>query len=300
MPNNLYNTNFLETPDPVTGLQRRTGQNFLDVKQTIHERRTLEHNYDPDETSPQNKHGIHRQGSAVAYVTESGDPLPSDRPTGKDKNGVEIPALALDENDDGRICWDQRGQMQIWDGDALVWRRLDTTPVGMVNLWPNPTATPDPYYWAKCNGQDLVAADYPVLETVLGSSGGSITLPDMQGVGVSGSGTLDFPDNGDPDQPATGRVKGDSTTIGHYREDRIQTLEGVVDYYSLGTGNNIVRTANGIFRTYTGASDTDSISRSFNNNSRKGFQIDLDNADVRNGETTRGTSMVLDYYMKIR
>ena len=90
MPVNAYNQNFLETPDPVTGLQRRTGQNFLDHKHTLHERLTLEHGFDVTDSSPQIHHGIHREGSALAYVTAPGDADPTNRPTGLDKSGLEM------------------------------------------------------------------------------------------------------------------------------------------------------------------------------------------------------------------
>jgi len=290
----MYNTNFLETPDPVTGLQRRTGQNFIDMKQTEHERRTLEHVYDPQLTSPQATHGIHRPGSAVAFVTALGAALPTHRPTGYDKAGNLIPAIPLDANDKGRLCWHEGAKLMVWTGTA--WINADTTTVGALMQWPV-VAAPNTYYWAKCNGTTLLQSEYPDLALVLGHVGGVITLPKIEGISTVASGNYtNF--NG------TGRTKGSGQLPGTLVEDQIQTLAGSVMFNPEYGGANISSNHTGIFKAKAGSGDRPSLDR-VGNNTRQGMEIALSNTPtdpnyVRNGAEARASAFVVDFYIKKR
>ena len=309
MPNNNYNPNFLETPDPVTGLQRRVGQNFLDHKQTLHERLVLEHNLDPGEQTPQNDHGIHRQGSAVAYYIESGAPLPSERPTGQSKAGGDkgenlIPAKLLSDVDAGRIAIRGGSEMHFWDGTQ--WVVIDTTPVGFISIWPAPSETPNTEVWKKCDGTEYAIDDYPDLWNIIGAAYGgdgtnTFKVPNLQGVTVMGSGTLNFPTDGIPDNTLTGRNKGGGT-IGRYLEDQIQDITGTAE-------GNGVYAEGGLFQEFSGVLEHFNADNDRNHPLDRvtsaedptfGFQINLDAGGVRNGTETRGTALVMDYYIKAK
>lgn len=291
MPSTMYNTNFLETPDPVTGLQRRTGQNFLDHKQTIHERITLEHVFDPSASSPQNAHGTHRKGSAIPYVTALGEALPTNRPTGEDKTGVAIPAIPLGTGDAGRLCWHEGSKLMVWTGTA--WQKADTSPAGAIMLWPSVTA-PDSFYWAKCNGSLLTAADYPDLAAVLGSAGGSITLPNMQGISTVGAGNFtNF--NG------TGRTKGSGQLPGTLVEDQLQTFGGQVRANGVYEEGSLFNEVTGIFKLL--AKTTSSWRRldrqTDGDNSVLAIDLTADSS-IRHGAELRASAYVVDYYIKKR
>ena len=310
MPNNNYNPNFLETPDPVTGLQRRVGQNFLDHKQTLHERLVLEHNLDPGEQTPQNDHGIHRQGSAVAYYVESGDPLPTERPTGQSKAGGDkgenlIPAKLLSDVDAGRIAIRGGSEMHFWDGTQ--WVVIDTTPVGFISIWAAPSVTPNTEVWKKCDGTEYAIDDYPALWDVIGSTYGgdgnnTFKVPNLQGVTVMGSGTLNFPTDGIPDNTLTGRNKGGGT-VGRYLEDQIQDITGYAAGNSVWDEGNWLNYFDGVFEGYDYSSNSrlqiDRVSPGAYDINR-GFRINLDAGDVRNGSETRGTALVIDFYIKAK
>lgn len=307
MPDAVYNQNFLETPDPVTGLQRRTGQNFLDLKQTIHERRVLEHHYDVDDPAPQTLHGIHREGSARAYVTDVGDADPTERPTGTAKNGLAIPAILLDDNDVGRLLIKEGRKLYYWKDSTDTWVKVDSTPVGMIQIWASPGTTPEGS-WLKCDGTVYAESDYPELNTILGSTYGgdgisNFGVPDMQGISIVGSGQLDYPTGGVPGATATGRLKGNlAATVGLYQEDQIQTLEGEIGMFPVylsGGSSNLVTNTSGIFvldDTFTG--DSRRLDRTTGERGNRGFRIDLSNADVRHGVETRQTSLTVDFYIK--
>jgi len=70
---------------------------------------------------------------------------------------------------------------------------LGYVPVGALMMWPavNAPADVDPAghaLWLVCNGQVVLATDYPKLATVLGQAAGNVTVPDLRGrvaLGVS-------------------------------------------------------------------------------------------------------------------
>lgn len=74
------------------------------------------------------------------------------------------------------------------DVQALA-TKLDTlgfAPTGALMLWLTATA---PAGWLLCDGATVPAANYPGLASVLGSSGGNVTLPDLRGRVPLGVGT---------------------------------------------------------------------------------------------------------------
>lgn len=295
---NLYNQNFLETPDPVTGLQRRTGQNFIDHKQTLHERLTLEHAIDPNDTSPQTNHGIHREGSARAYVTAVGETKPTVRPTGQDKGGVEITALALDDSDEGRLLIHENTALWYWKDATDGWIQIDTTPVGMIQMWPSPITTPGSL-WLKCDGDDsLSVTDYPTLFARLGTTYGgdgilTFGIPNLQGITTVGAGQQ-------TDYLATGRDKGIlGSSPGDYREDQIQSLVGGVKFRSMYSDTNIARDFSGIFEVDNSTGTTaQRIDNTSNDKQTRGFKLNLTAAGVRNGDETIPSALAIDYYIK--
>jgi hypothetical protein len=205
-----------------------------------------------------------------------------------------IPAISLDANDAGRLCWHEGSTLYVWTWTSGVgkWVKVDTTPVGSIILWPS-LIGPDSYYWAKCIGGGLVAADYPALAAVLGSSGGSITIPNMQGISTVGAGTqADF--NG------TGRTKGSGQNPGTKVEDQIQSFTGTVGLRTTYSAYSMVLGANGIFKVGNLGGSADSVDRVTQNNSGQGFTIDLTTAGVRHGGEARASAYVVDYYIKKR
>jgi microcystin-dependent protein len=67
---------------------------------------------------------------------------------------------------------------------------MGMVPVGAMMMWPTSTA---PAGWAMCNGAQVDAATYPQLATLLGQSGGKVTLPNLGGrvpLGVGSGHTL--------------------------------------------------------------------------------------------------------------
>ena len=316
MPTNDYNPSFLESPDPTSGLQRRTGQQFLDIKQTVHERRTLEHNYDPDSFPPQPLHGIHRMGSAMGYRM---DDAPTDRPTGKDKNGNPIAALLLTTDDEGRI-WFKTGSEFYYYNDNNEWVKVDTTPIGFIQIWPSitpPDENPDydSRLYLKCDGQELEVTKYPILHDLIGYTYGGSTanfkLPNFSGVGVVGTGILDFPTDGDPsgNPILTGREKGDifHQGMGLYVEDQFQQFKGELGL-KFAQGESMVTETDGIFRDFTppGVSSLEVRRESSGGQRTPGFGIDLtgtyrgDDQELRFGDHVRSTNLVMDYYIKVQ
>jgi len=303
----MYNQNFLETPDPATGLQRRTGQNFLDHKQTLHERLVLEHNLDTIAASPQTDHGTHRQGSAKMYVLAPDEDLPLDRPTGKDKTGVnDIPAIPLNADDRGRLAYKEEDGLYYYKDETDTWQRIDTNPIGFIQIWPSPF-TPPPPQWLKCDGTDTYTIDdYPELFALLGDTYGgdgvtTFAVPDLQGVSIVGSGSLDFPDGGDPTGSPTGRMKGGGT-LGTYLEDNIQEFGGHFAGHEVYGDENFFSSFSGIFEEYSDPTNRDRLVDRTNSGEQnlKGVQVNLDLMDIRRGDETRATALVIDYYIKAR
>ena len=305
--NNSYNQNFLETPDPVTGLQRRTGQNFLDHKQTLHERLTLEHNFDVSDSIPQEKHGIHRAGSAMAYVTETDDPEPVDRPTGMDKGGTEITALPLDDEDRGRLWIKDENEFWFWKDETDGWVKIDTTPIGFLQTWASPHGSP-PATWLKCDGTDTyVKDDYPALFALLGSTYGgdgitTFAVPNLQGISIVGAGQQD-------DFGVDDRTKGSNALVGEQVEDQIQTFTGNARAQIDEDYRNLFGDFDGIFSAVgdLGGSDQRTLTNKDNRRAgRQGFKIDLDNnmgtdidpIHLRHGGETRASALAMDYYIK--
>lgn len=55
---------------------------------------------------------------------------------------------------------------------------IGTVPIGAIMMW---MATAAPTNWLLCQGQTVLATDYPGLATVLGQTGGNVTLPALGG-----------------------------------------------------------------------------------------------------------------------
>jgi len=63
---------------------------------------------------------------------------------------------------------------------------LGVVPTGCIMCWPTAAA---PTGWLFCQGQQVSAATYPRLAAVLGSAGGLVTIPNLQGRVPVGVGT---------------------------------------------------------------------------------------------------------------
>jgi hypothetical protein len=311
MPYNAYNQNFLETPDPVAGLQRRTGQNFLDVKQTMHERRTLEHDYDPSEGGNQPNHGTHSEGSAKTYWSAPNDlkyptGYPEYRPTGEDKNGVEIPATLLNVDDDGRLFVKDGTELHVWEGDPGSWVKLDTTPVGAIIIWPGTSGVPDPKHYLECDGFSLDQDDFSEIYAIIGDSytpspsASSFNLPNLKGISVVGYGTQN--DFGDDD-----RTKGSGLPISSQVEDQNQTFDGEVRAKLPYNESNLFRDFEGIYSDLPMDGDLNNkpLDRTGSDRKSAGFQVNLDNELIsgefyRHGAETWVSALAMAYYIKVK
>lgn len=284
----LWDNGFLATPDVVNGLQRRTGQYILDYKTALHERYSLEHIADPSITSPQLTHGLHRQGSSIAYVTDAGSADPTERPTGQGLLPVN-----LDANDDGRLFVKERSELNFWNKDlngGLGGWALIGFPVGGIIPFTSVTA---PINWLICDGSSLLTADYPALFAVIGynygGSGANFNIPNVQGAGIRGLGT----------QVVDTRTKGKSGgTIGEIWEDETESMTGT---FELGGPSssvpNLIYSTTGRFSRAKSSTFNQPIG--IFGGSAKTEIVTFSGAS-RSGTETHGTDILLPFIIKAK
>lgn len=106
--NVIWDDIFLATPDHDEGFQRNTGEYIETYKAALQERIGSEHNFAPAEAAPQDNHGLHKEGSGVAYY---GVIAPVYRPDG---------ITALDASDIGRLWVSDNKIVHIWNGTEWI------------------------------------------------------------------------------------------------------------------------------------------------------------------------------------
>lgn len=281
-----WDGNFLQRPNPVSGLQRRTGSYVNEFKGNLQERIVKEHEWETTDPVPQTKHGIHRMGSARAYVTTSGDPDPTTRPT-----GGGLAAQNLDADDTGRLLVKEGRDLYWWDGVSLAWMKLELTLVGGILLWPSDVI---PDNWLLCDGSLVPQATYPDLYSILGNTFGTATasdfyLPDARGVAMMGKGQQDI----------GGNTKGYTDAIGTKKEDRIQVFTGKLRVLSIFAETPVIVEPEGIFKYGANEGGATRATKSITpSGSTKVIEIDLDNANIRNGSFGHSPVMLLNFIIK--
>ena len=284
----VWDSDFILRPDSVTGLQRRTGSYINEFKANLQERLVLEHEVETSDPVPQTKHGMHREGSGRAYVTASGAPDPTTRPT-----GGGITAQPLDADDTGRLLIKEKRDLYFWDGSlgTPAWVKLDVSLLGSIVIWPSDVI---PNNWLLCNGALISKTTYADLWALLGDQFGTSTssdfyLPNLQGIQVMGKGTQDI----------NTRTKGYAEAIGTKKEDRIQTLNGKIRFRSIFEEYATGLDPTGIFKD--GASEGGNVraqrSVSWSGNT-KTIIIDLDNDSVRHGDFGHPSVMLMNFIIK--
>lgn len=290
----VWDLNFVQRPDSVTGLQRRVGSYINEFKANLQERIIKEHEYEVTDAVPQTNHGIHREGSGKAYVTDPAATTdPTDRPTGGGQSA--IPLQTADETDRGRLLIRNEKELAFWKGGGDGWVTLDPAVVGSIVIWPGISATV-PDHWLICDGQSLVEDDYLELYAVIGNTyGGTPTvnflLPDLQSLIPMGKGQ----------QTINTRLKGYTDAIGTIKEDQIQTFTGHVTMHPVYNDSNITINYSGIFKSGPGGSEVRRLDRASGDRGSKGFQIDLNNPTppIRNGEFGHPNVMLMHYIIKV-
>jgi hypothetical protein len=285
----VWDLNFVQRPDSVTGLQRRVGSYINEFKAYLQERINKEHEYEVTDGVPQVNHGIHREGSGKAYVTDSASTTdPTDRPTG----GGE-PAIPLDsvgELDRGRLLVENERKLKFWKGSGSGWIPLDLSLIGSIVLWPG-VAIPD--NWFLCNGQSLAYASYLELYAVIGVTYGGTALvnfkvPNLQGLIPQGKGQ----------QTVNGRTKGYTSALGTVIEDRLQTMSGHITMHPIYSDSNMLINYSGIFEPGPGGSSTRRLDRAGGDRGSKGFQINLTTGGIRHGAFNNPNIMQMNYIIK--
>lgn len=287
-----WDLNFIQRPDAVTGLQRRSGSYITEFKSNIQERLVKEHLLDPNDAVPQTQHGVHRMGSGVSYVTEITDPVTLDPTTRPD--GV----TALSDDDIGRTYIKDGKDFYYWRSETDGWVKLDTTLVGTINIWGGATVPNSD--WLFCQGQLLQRDTYPELFIAIGTLYGSESvndfyLPDFRGLTAMGQGQQDI----GPDD----NTKGYTTAVGTVYEDRLQTIEGSIAMTEVYEQGNIVAITTGAFeRIYSqGSSDLKTLDRTSRKRARSGFEINLSAGDnpVRHGAFGHASAILVNYAIKV-
>lgn len=286
-----WDLDFIQRPDGVTGLQRRTGSYVTEFKSNIQERIVKEHGFEVGDAVPQTEHGTHTEGSGKIFVTAIGDSDPVDRPTG----GGQA-AIPLDDNDRGRLLVREERELAYYKDSADGWVRLELTEVGAINLWPGSAM---PTNWFLCNGALLQRDDYTTLFGIIGTLYGTesatdFRIPDLQGLIPMGKGTQDVDT----------RTKGYTDALGTVKEDRIQTFDGSVGMHQVYSEANIVNVANGIFKldTAPGGPEGKRLDRAgVGTEPNYGFEIDLANPTepIRNGDFSHPSVMLMNYIIKV-
>lgn len=296
---NNWDTSFVLRPDSVTGLRRRTGSYINEFKAALQERLNVEHEYETTDALPQNQHGIHREGSARIFITDSGETDPVNRP--KATGGTDIP---LDANDHGRLLLSERRALKFWDGDAgtPAWVEVQLSMVGSVVIWPSATI---PTNWLACEGQLVAQATYPALYAILGHSfkppsaptpASDFYLPDLRGATPMGAGQKTQEDAlGDY---TVGYAEGGSP-VGTMVGDRIQDFSGEIRSLSIFEEYNVMTDPTGIFEygTQQGGRPRASRQASWSGHTET-IQINLAGDDVRTGTFGHGPVVLMKYIIK--
>ena len=282
-----WDLNFIQRPDSVTGLQRRVGSYVTEFKGNFQERFQKEHLLDPSDAVPQNQHGIHRIGSAVAYVTELNDPDPTERPYADGTTPI-----LLTDDDRGRLLVKEERDLYYYKNVTDAWVKLELTQVGAINIWPG---TVIPENWKVCNGELLQRDEFPALFDICGTIYGTesatdFRIPDLQGLIPMGQGQQDIDT----------RTKGYLDTIGTVKEDRIQTIPGTVGLHPVYPDTNMVDVVSGVFvkNNNTGGSPR-RMDRAGGESNSEGFDIDLSAGDVRHGTFGHPSVMLMYYIIKV-
>lgn len=284
-----WDLNFLQRPDSVTGLQRRTGSYLTEFKSNLQERILKEHLWDTSDSVPQLQHGIHREGSAVAFVTVLDAADPTERP----HDASQTPVL-LDDYDRGRVLIKEERDLYYWKDGTDKWVKLELTQVSAIQIWPASVA---PTNWMICDGTLLQRDEYPALFAVVGveygtESSADFRIPDLQGLSVMGQGQQDI----------DSRTKGYVDPVATVKEDRIQTLEGSVLFNMVYPDANISLNHTGIFKAKTsGGSQRSKLDRAPGDHAAYGFEIDLDNPTepMRHGAFGHPSVMLMNFIIKV-